>query len=105
MKRQSDTLFRSGKLASALVALILQAGCVYSHVRTPMDRNFDRTELGTRSGHSSVHSVLWLFAWGDGGTKAAAEDGQVSVIRHADTEFRLFLLGAYTRVTTIVYGD
>ncbi|MDT8389239.1 MAG: TRL domain-containing protein [Lentisphaeria bacterium] len=94
------------KMTGVLVAAgIMQTGCVYTHVRAPLDQNFDKTELGTKKGRADIHTVMWLAAWGDGGTQAAAEDGGLTVIRHADSELRLFLFGAYTRLTTIVYGD
>lgn len=95
----------TGTVLSTVLCGLLQTGCLYTHVRTPMDRDFDNTELGSKKGRADVHSVMWLFAWGDGGTQAAAADGNITVIKHADSEFRLFLLGLYTRATTIVYGD
>lgn len=88
-----------------IAVVILQTGCVYTHVQVPLDTNFDKTELGTKKGEANVHSIAWLVAWGDGGTQAAAKDGDIKVIRHADSELHLFLLGLYTRLTTIVYGD
>jgi hypothetical protein len=75
------------------------------HVQQPMDQNFNATELGTKEGRSKTRSVLWLFAWGDGGTKRAAENGGITVIRHADFELRSYLFGLYFEATTIVYGD
>jgi hypothetical protein len=98
---------RKMKAACGLIALLslLTSGCAYMHVQRPLDTNFDSTGLGVREGRSSVYSVLWLFAWGDGGTKAAANQGGISVIRHADTEVTSVLMGMYSRVTTVVYGD
>lgn len=81
------------------------AGCAYMNVQTPLDVNFGATQLGTKEGRSSAYSVLWLFAWGDAGSRAAAEQGGIKVIRHADRQVISALLGAYTRVTTVVYGD
>ena len=54
---------------------------------------------------ASNKSLLWLVAWGDAGTKAAAENGNIKVIRHADSRFFSVLFGLYTEVTTVVYGD
>jgi hypothetical protein len=90
-------------LAAALVFIV--SGCAYMHVQMPMGTNFDNTQLGTREGRSSSYSLLWLVAWGDGGTKAAATQGDIKVIRYADTEVKLVLFGMYTRRTTVVYGD
>ena len=84
---------------------LLQAGCVYTHVQVPLDTNFDKTELGTKKGEADIHSVMWLVAWGDGGTQAAAKAGDIKVIRHADSELHLYLFGVYAKLATIVYGD
>ena len=89
----------------SLVCIFLMTGCAYTRVQVPMDRDFTGTTLGTKEGRSNTKSVLWLVAWGDGGTRAAAMDGDISVIHHADVEFYSILLGLYSRTTTIVYGD
>ena len=88
----------------ALVAIFL-SGCMYMKVQRPYDKNYDKTELGTKEGRSSLQSICWIAAWGDAGTRAAAEDGNIKVIRHADVEYFVVLLGLYTRLTTVVYGD
>ena len=93
----------AGGLATALV--LIGSGCAYMHVQTPLDTNFDSTQLGSKEGRSSAYSVLWLFAWGDAGSKAAAKQGDIKVIYHADTEVKSVLLGIYSRLTTVVYGD
>jgi hypothetical protein len=84
-------------------ALILQ-GCAYSHLQRPLDTNYDSTSLGSKVGRAHIHSILWLFAWGDAGT-SAANDGGITVIKHADTETKVILFGLYARLTTVVYGD
>ena len=87
------------------VLLMLNSGCAYVHTQRPMDRDFNQTRLGTKVGKSHTRSVLWMVAWGDGGTKAAADDGGIEVIQHADIEIQAVLFGAYTKVSTVVYGD
>jgi hypothetical protein len=84
---------------------MLMSGCMYTKVQRPYDRDYDETELGTKEGRASFRSVFWLVAWGDAGTRAAAENGDIKVIRHADAEYYMVLLGLYTRVTTVLYGD
>ena len=84
---------------------LLMSSCVYMKVQRPHDKNYDKTELGSKVGKSELTSVLWLFAWGDAGTKAAAEDGDITVLRHADVEYFVILMGLYGRITTVVYGD
>lgn len=88
-----------------LTAALLFQGCAYSHIQGPLDTNFDNTVLGSKVGKSHTRSVLWLVAWGDGGTKAAAENGGITTITHADFEYYVYFFGVYTRVTTVVYGE
>ena len=93
----------AGSLAAALV--VIASGCAYLHVQRPLSINFEQTQIGSKEGRSNAYSILWLFAWGDAGTRAAATHGNIKVIRYADTETKLVLFGVYTRVTTVVYGD
>ena len=95
-------------LKPAVVAgafLLLASGCVYSNVQMPLDENYDKTQLGTKVGRSSNHTVMWLVAWGNGGTQAAAKNGDINVIQHADRHVFLVLFGLYARTTTVLYGD
>ena len=92
-----------GGLAAAFV--FIGSGCAYMHVQRPLGTNFDNTQLGTKEGRSNAYSILWLVAWGDAGTKAAASQGNIKVIRYADSEVKSVLLGLYSRMTTVVYGD
>ena len=88
-----------------LLLILLMSGCAYFNVQRPLDKNFNQTDLGTKQGRSSSRSLLWLFAWGDSGTRAAADNGDIHIIKHADTEYYLILFGLYARITTVVYGD
>lgn len=81
------------------------SGCAYVNVQRPLDIDYDKTTLGTKIGRSHVRSVLGIVTWGDGGTKAAAENGGITIIRHADTVYFAIGLGLYMRITTVVYGD
>lgn len=86
-------------------AAALLGGCVYAKTRMPLDTDFDKTALGSKTGRSQFHTVAWLVSWGDGGTKAAADNGAIVTINHADREYLNILFGVYSRVTTVVYGD
>ena len=88
-----------------VLAAALTSGCVYMNVQVPLDKDFNQTELGAKEGRASSPSLLWLVAWGDAGSKAAAKAGGIQAINHADTEFLLILGGLYTRTTTVAYGD
>ena len=88
-----------------LLASILLSGCLFTKVKVPYDTDLNQTTLGAKSGEAHMVSVLWLFAWGDAGTAAAARNGDISTVHHMDREVFSILFGLYTRNTTIVYGD
>ena len=85
--------------------MFANSGCPYVNVKTPFDTDLDKTVLGKKVGKSSCHSILWLVAWGDCGTAAAAKNGEITVINHMDEQVINVLFGLYSRSTTIVYGD
>ena len=91
-------------LAAVLTAPLL-TGCLYYNVSSPLDTDLDETQLGSKVGQSQAQSILWAVAWGDAGTQAAARDGDITTIRHADQNGLWVLFGLYIRQTTIVYGD
>ncbi len=90
----------------AMAAVMLAfCGCAYMNVKSPLDLDLDKTTIGSKTGEASTQSVLWLFAWGDSGTKAAAQNGNISVINHMDVHIQCYLFGLYSKKTVIVYGD
>ena len=88
-----------------LTALLLFSGCAYTKIQLPLDKNFDNTDLGTKEGGSSAQTMLFLVSWGNAGTKKAAQNGNLRVIKHADREIFSLFFGLYTRITTVVYGE
>lgn len=85
--------------------LLLLSGCAYVDTKTPLDVNLDRTVLGDKRGVAEARSVLWLVAWGDASYAAAAANGGITTLRHADQEVFNVLFGLYTRYRVVVYGD
>lgn len=102
MKNQTCSLFN---LLRFLLILTCLSSCVYSKVVFPLDEDVNVTSLGSKVGRASNHSILWLVAWGDAGTAAAAKDADITVIKHMDMEQYVILFGLYTKYTTIAYGD
>jgi TRL-like protein family len=92
-------------IAAAIVVIFLATGCLYTHVKMPYDTNLDKTVLGQKTGKAKMHSVLWLVAWGDASSAAAAKQGGITTLNHMDREFLNIVFGIYTETTTIVYGD
>jgi len=94
-----------GVVACFMILTFVTSGCIFMKVQRPHDKDYALTELGDKIGKSELKSFLWLFAWGDAGTKAAADNGGIKVIKHADVEYYVILMGLYTRITTVLYGD
>ena len=87
------------------VGLLIVSGCAFVDVKSPLVVDLDNTTLGDKRGGSVARSVLWLFAWGDASYAAAAADGGITTMRHADQEVFNILFGLYTRYRVVVYGD
>lgn len=87
------------------VIMFTFSGCVYMNVKAPLDTDLNQTTMGSKTGKASAQSVLWLVAWGNAGTKAAAENGSISVINHMDVQLQSYLFGLYSKKTVVVYGD
>ncbi len=93
-------------LLAFLAAVALAGpGCVYVNTRTPFDTDLDRTDLGSKVGTADAYSLLWLVSWGDAGYGAAAENGGIKVLKHADQELTSVLIGLFVHWKVIVYGD
>jgi len=94
------------KLNVLVIALaLLLPGCVFGSFGHPLDTDLHETTLGSKTGEASYQSVLWLIAWGDAGSRAAAADGGITTLRHMDQHTMYVLFGLYAKQTTIVYGD
>ena len=88
-----------------IALLALTPGCVLTDIQGPLDTNLDNTKLGDKVGEASFESVLWIAAWGDAGIQAAAKQGGITNITHADRKIFSVLFGLYYKQTTVVYGD
>lgn len=91
--------------ALVIALALFMPSCLYGNFKHPLDTDVLDTKLGAKTGEASYQSVLWLVAWGDGGSKAAAAQGGITTLRHMDQQTMYILFGLYARQTTIVYGD
>lgn len=91
-------------LSFSAIACMSLHSCVLTDIKVPLDTDLQDTDLGDKIGKSSYQSVLGLVMWGDAGTQAAATNGNISVLKHADMEVFSILSGLYYRQTTVVYG-
>lgn len=107
---------RSAMVVLVCVGIVSASGCFYvapvipptgglfSQISAPLDVDLDKTELGSKQGSASTVAVLGLIAFGDASTQAAAQNGGLRTINHADYAF-LNVLGVFQQFTTTVYGD
>ena len=100
------------KLIPVLCCSLLFSGCLYTNIHSPYSyRSATPQEAKAAAGDETVtgktcyHSILWLVAWGDAGSAAAAKEGGITTLRHMDVETTFILFGVYASMTTIVYGD
>ena len=93
------------KLAIILSVILIFSGCAYVHVKTPYDQNLNETELGSKIGTADAYSLFWAVAWGDASYAAAAKNGNITVLKHADQEVTEIFFGIYAHYRIIVYGD
>ncbi len=84
---------------------LFTSACVFTDVKIPLDVNLEETQLGTKTGESTSQGVLWMVAWGDSGTQAAAQNGGITTLLHADQKIFSILFGLYSKQTTVVYGN
>ena len=94
-------------LVPILLLIVAFSGmsCLYTNIKTPLDTDLYETRLGDKTGESSYQSILWLIAWGDAGSAAAARNGGITQLNQFDQEILSILFGLYYRQKTIVYGD
>ena len=93
------------KSFSAIALCVALQGCVYVDIQIPLDTDLNNTDLGTKTGTSHYQSILGLVAWGDAGTQAAAKQGGITTLNHADQQVLSVLGFLYYRQTTVVYGN
>ena len=92
------------KLAIILAVILIFSGC-YVNIKTPYDSDLDKTELGSKVGVAQAYSLFWAVSWGDASYAAAAKNGNIKILNHADQETFQIFYGMYTRWRVIVYGD
>ncbi len=78
---------------------------IITSIKAPLDIDLDKTTLGSKKGTASSVCILGLVAVGDSSIQAAARDGNLTTINHADYEYLSVLWGVFARYATTVYGD
>ena len=104
-------------VSAAVAACVLLGGCgmyeapvippvalVYTDISAPIDTDMDAQPIGAKVGRASTEQILSIAAWGDASIQAAAANGKITRINHADYHYTNFL-GVYSKFTVIVTGD
>jgi hypothetical protein len=79
-------------------------GMAFSQFDAPLDVDFQNTDMsGMKKGTAETMSILGLVAVGDASSQAAAQNGGITKIVHADYEY-FNILGIVQKTTVIVYG-
>ena len=79
-------------------------GWAYSKIKAPLDADYGNTSLGSKTGVAEMQNILGLISTGDCSIQAAAAQGKLTTIHHADYEY-FNVLGVIQKFTVIVYGD
>lgn len=106
-----------------LTALVLTTGCViyrapvivppggiYQHTQAPLDINFDKTAVATKSGSASVTYIQLLYPqfsasfMEDKLLDEAIKNAGLTTLSYADYEV-FNVLSLYTRFTVHAYGE
>jgi len=102
------TLLLSGVLlggcATPASSPVIPAYAAVSVYSAPVDLDYNDTDLGSKIGTSTVHTILGIVSFGDCSAAAAAANGGIKVIKHADCSV-VNALFFYSSYKTIVYGD
>ncbi len=93
------------RCACLVLPLVFAPACVYTNVVVPLDTDVTDTSFGAKVGEADSYMVMGMAAWGDRGTKAAADAGGIVTVRHIDVRYFAILWPIYANTTTIVYGD
>lgn len=94
------------RLMVPIVAAASISGC-YVNLMVPAPEQTVKisAEKATRTGYATCTGFLGVFATGDCSVSTAMENGRISKVHHVDSEVQTVLFGAYSELTTIVYGE
>ena len=95
-----------GANSCALIPTIAGVG-LYSKIEQPAVQLAVSTDPGAKwdkQGKSKCDNILGLVVMGNCGVDEAIRDGSISKVHHIDFEI-VNILGLYSSITTIVYGE
>ena len=77
----------------------------FNSTSAPMNLHLRSTELGPKRGEATATCILGLISFGDASIGQAARNGNIKMIKHADSELLIVLYVLYASHTTVVYGE
>ena len=104
-------MFLTGCATPIRAPVVLPTGWIYTSHKAPLDVKYTGASFGNQKGTATAHYLyipftygLLSFTWGDASMAAAAKDGRIQSVQAADYEY-LQILGVYSEMTSIVYGQ
>ena len=94
----------SGCAGIVRAPVVPPAALIYTGFKAPLDVDYDSTSVSGKKGTASCINVLGLVSVGDASARAAADEGKITTINHADYEL-LNVLFIFSKYTTVVYGN
>ena len=102
--------------AALVIMVIMTVGCIsapiippigilYDDISAPIDIDYDETKIMMRKGEATCISYVGLVSVGDCSTKAAAANGGIQKVHHADYRFQNIIFGIVQKLTVQVYGE
>ena len=79
-------------------------GNVYTNYTAPLGVELTDTKIGPKTGEAKTTSILGLVAFGDASIQAAAKNGGLKKVYHADYKY-FNILGIIKETTVIVNGE
>lgn len=104
-----DTIGKIAMLAGActlsgcLSAPFVPPSGAFATVKAPLSTE-GNWKMGTKQGTASSYSVLGLWAEGDCSITAAAQEGGLKTVYHADYEYTN-IIGIWQKVKVVVSGE
>ncbi|MBN1902317.1 hypothetical protein JW926_13410 [Candidatus Sumerlaeota bacterium] len=99
-----NLFFLSGCSFNFRAPVVPPTAAVFTNIEAPIDIEFNDTTIGKKKGEAKSVGILSLFSFGDASVKAAAENGNISVIDHVGYRFTN-ILGIVTIYKTLAYGQ
>jgi len=78
---------------------------IFTEVAAPMDYNVNATPVGSKRGEASSSQILGMVATGDASIQTAARNGGITTIHSVDYKYVSYVLGVYSKFTTVVIGE